>query len=263
MEPLLSMKTIYNIRDGDNKIEIKEWFSSGLQWLLTVTPPDGAGVVMARVKPHDLFTLVSPYTQAMMLAFLWRPEPKKVFMIGLGGGRLASVLLYYFGETVIDIAEISQPMLHAANRFGFELVKMALEERIRVFVADGREQLNAGVGRRYDVIMVDAFVDKEAMPEHLGSKDFYQLCEQRLSSGGCLTVNVLRADPNHQQWVNNMRAIFKHVYQCWVSLQNQVYFASMTPISIGDMMWIAREMQIKRRFTHNFREWISSINEVK
>ena len=49
----------------------------------------------SRLDPDDPLVLPSAYTQAMLLSLIWQPHPRRILLIGLGGGRLQMVLHHY------------------------------------------------------------------------------------------------------------------------------------------------------------------------
>ncbi|MDQ7072555.1 MAG: hypothetical protein Q9N32_02015 [Gammaproteobacteria bacterium] len=59
---------------------------------------------MSLRTPH---TLELTYTQAMMACLIINPDPKRILVVGLGGGSIVKFLLYHFPDCQIDVIEIS------------------------------------------------------------------------------------------------------------------------------------------------------------
>src|SRR5262245_13452483 len=110
---------------------------------------------MSRIDLNRPLHLLAEYTQAMMLALLWRPAPERGCIIGLAGGRLSMLLHHHLPQVTIDNVDVDPAVtLIAARYFG-----LAFDTRQTIAVADGRGFLAAARGA-YDIIMMDAFRDE-------------------------------------------------------------------------------------------------------
>lgn len=133
-----------------------------------------------------------PYIEAMAAPFLVAADPRRVLMIGLGGGTLVRVVHAHAPRAVIDAVEIDPEVVRlAAEWFG-----VVPGPRLRVVTADGVEFL-AGEGEAYDVIWLDAFLDPGApgtdvagVPEALRGTGFLQRVRARLRPGGVAAFNI-------------------------------------------------------------------------
>ena len=124
------------------------------------------------------------YTRSMTTALAYPAEPKKILMIGLGGGSISTYLGRAMPEAVIDTVEIDPGVIDAAKKyFGIRESK-----RVRYLAADGRVFLKRNA-QKYDVILVDAF-HGGYVPFHLLTKEFYELVKERLTPGGVAAFNV-------------------------------------------------------------------------
>src|SRR5690606_2835193 len=130
--------------------------------------------------------MVFEYTRMMTSALLVQPSPRNVLVIGLGGGTLPSALASIVPDAVIDSIEIAPAVVRVAKAyFGFEP-----GPRQRVFVEDGRQyvQRAAAEGRRYDMIMLDAF-DADYIPPHLLTIEFFREIKSILTKNGLVVGN--------------------------------------------------------------------------
>jgi hypothetical protein len=109
--------------------------------------------------------------------------PKRAVVIGLAGGTVARDLVLQFPNIVVDGVEIDGELVEIARRY------MALPPNVNVVIEDGRRFLFR-TKRQYDLIYVDAFRDLY-IPEHLATKEFFELAAKRLRQGGVIAVNVL------------------------------------------------------------------------
>ena len=171
--------------------------------------------------------LVSEYTQAMILALVWQNQPQRIYIAGFGGGRIPLILHHYLPETVIDCADIDPIAIEAATQcFGVKL-----DSRLTVAIQDGREYLEQqNPDSQYDIIMTDVFFGNGYFPHLLATKEFYQLCEKRLSSDGVVLVNLLQRDEFYAEKVKTLQSVFAQVCVCpWKDI-NSVLIGSNSAI---------------------------------
>ncbi len=131
--------------------------------------------------------LVFSYTRTMMTALFVNPEPRRVLIVGLGGGSLSRALAKAIPQATIDTVEIDPAVVNVAkNYFGYEP-----NAKQRIFVEDGRAFIERAhrQGRQYDLIMLDAF-DVDYIPPHLLTRQFLQHVYAILTPGGVLVANT-------------------------------------------------------------------------
>ncbi len=135
-------------------------------------------------RPREM---VFAYTRMMLAALLLNPSPRRVLIVGLGGGTLPTALEAIYPEAIIDGVEIDPAVVSVAERyFGF-----VATERLRVHVRDARAFVKraAGKGDSYDLIMLDAF-NSDYIPEHLMTREFLLEARSLLTEGGALAANT-------------------------------------------------------------------------
>jgi spermidine synthase len=131
--------------------------------------------------------LVFPYARMMFASLLVNPAPKRVLMVGLGGGSIPMVMQRLVPGTVVDVVEIDGAVVKLAERyFGFRQ-----GPTMKVSVQDARVFVRRALQRRqqYDLILLDAFTG-DYIPEHLMTKEFLLECRQLLSPQGVLAANT-------------------------------------------------------------------------
>ena len=146
------------------------------------------------------------YTQMMTLGVVYPPEPKKILMIGLGGGSISSYLGRFLPDAEIDTVEVDPGVITAAKNF-FGMKETA---RVRYLEGDGRVFLN----RRkepYDLILVDAF-HGGYVPFHLLTREFYALVKQRLAPAGAAVFNVHDGTKLYASTLLTLRSVFPGVH---------------------------------------------------
>ena len=127
------------------------------------------------------------YSQAMMCALLFQPAPKKVLMVGLGGGSLVKFLLEFFPDAEIDVAEIDPEVVRVAHNF-FLLPRT---RRLLITPAPGEKVVAdyLEAGERYDLLLLDAF-DDSGPARALLEKQFLGNCKALLAPGGVFAMNL-------------------------------------------------------------------------
>jgi spermidine synthase len=146
------------------------------------------------------------YTRNMTLGLIYPEEPKRVLMIGLGGGSISTYLGRHVPDLPVDTVEIDPGVVTAAkNYFGIRET-----ERVRYLEGDGRVFLNRNK-QLYDVILVDAF-HGGYVPFHLLTKEFYTLVKQRLTPNGAAAFNVHDGTKLYASTLMTLAAVFPSVH---------------------------------------------------
>ncbi len=131
--------------------------------------------------------LVSEYSRLMMAGLYVQPAPRRILMIGLGGGVVPTVLQQVLPEAEIDAVEIDEAVIRVAgSHFNFRA-----GPHTQVHAEDGRvfikRQLAAGV--KYDLVLLDAY-DGEYIPEHLLTVEFLREVGGLLTPNGAVVANT-------------------------------------------------------------------------
>ncbi len=164
------------------------------------------------------------YTKMMMGGLYLNPNPHKILVIGLGGGVLPTALARMLPDAEIDIVEIDPAVVKVAREFfGFNP-----SQQIQVFEEDGRVFVKrAGKsGRRYDLIMLDAF-DHEYIPEHLLTQEFLSEVKSLLTADGVLAANTFSSSRLYHHESTTYQAVFGPFYNLRVKLKNRIILVKM------------------------------------
>lgn len=134
--------------------------------------------------------LVFNYTRSMLGALYLNPQPKRILVIGLGGGILPMSLQKLLPKATIDSVELDPTVVKVAVKyFDFPQQKadqVAIEDG-RVFVKRAQKK-----GTKFDLIMLDAF-DEKYVPEHMMTRDFLSEIKGLLEENGVLAANTFTA----------------------------------------------------------------------
>ena len=124
------------------------------------------------------------YTQKMMAFLLFQPRPKRVVLIGLGGGSLIKFCHQRLPGAQLTAVELDPDVI--AWREAFMLPPDG--PRLEVLQADGAEYLEK-VEKGIDALLVDAF-DKTGFAPSLANREFFESAFAKLSGNGVLVINL-------------------------------------------------------------------------
>jgi spermidine synthase len=131
--------------------------------------------------------LIFDYTHMMMGALYLDPAPKKILLIGLGGGTIPDALQEMLPNAQLDIVEIDP----AVDRVARKYFSFKPSPKTRVFIEDGRVFVKRA-GRQkpnYDLVMLDAFAE-DYIPEHMLTKEFLTEVKAIMAPDGVLAANT-------------------------------------------------------------------------
>jgi spermidine synthase len=160
------------------------------------------GEIQSRMLDGDPDTLAIAYTRTMMGCLLFVPDPRRIGMIGLGGGSLAKFCHRHLPRACIAVAEINPQVV--ALREVFQVPPDG--PRFHVVLADGARWVRQAAGR-VDLLLVDGF-DRDGMPDSLATQRFCDDCRAALQPGGMLVVNLHRDDARFALLVDRLRRSF-------------------------------------------------------
>ncbi len=155
------------------------------------------------------------YTEYFHLAWLWKTNLSSVLIIGLGGGSIQRSFEFYYPGVKIETAEIDPAVVQVARAF-FQFKE---SDRQKVRVEDGRIFLRRSTGR-YDLIILDAYVQSRygaAIPQHLATKEFFEIVRDHLSTNGLAAYNVIGGTSGWRAEIvgaiyRTLNAVFPQVY---------------------------------------------------
>lgn len=124
------------------------------------------------------------YTRTMMGFLLFDPAPRRVCMIGLGGGSLAKFCHRHLSRADITVLEINPHVIALRHEFSVP----EDDARFRVVRADGARYVRTQAGL-FDVLLVDGY-DSDGLPGVLSSKRFYADAAGCLRPGGVMAANI-------------------------------------------------------------------------
>jgi spermidine synthase len=212
---------------------------------------------MRIARPNDLELA---YTRSMMAFLLFSPPPRRVLMVGLGGGSLAKFVYHRLPEAVTEALEINPQVVAIARRL-FELP--AADERLNIRVCDAAEFI-AAEGAGFDAILVDGY-DGESQVLELATVAFYRGCRRRLERGGALVVNLWGSDQRFDDYLSRIEEAFPSGTLCLPAEKpgNVIVFGLRDPplaVAWEELERKARELEA--RYALEFGKFVGGLRRM-
>ena len=170
-----------------------------------VTDPDSAQSLMYTDHPSEL---VSEYTKFYDLAFHYKPDIKKVLMLGGGGYSVPKYLLEYHKGVSVDVVELDPGITEAAKEY-FNLKE---DPYLRIFHEDARIFLNRN-HEKYDAIFMDTFNSDVVIPFQMTTVETAERLRALLNPDGVLVVNIISSLYGHKSGVfHGIYKAFSHSF---------------------------------------------------
>ncbi|MCE1182722.1 MAG: spermidine synthase-like protein [Rhodocyclales bacterium] len=195
---------------------------------------------MSLKTPYDL---VLRYTQKMMAFLLFQPRPKRLALIGLGGGSLIKFCHRRLPGTQLTAIELNPDVIAFRETF---LVPPD-DERLSIIEGDGADYLR-NVEKGLDVLLVDAF-DKTGFAPSLANSEFFENAYAKLSGNGVLVINLAGEKESYAGLIGEAMQAF----------DDQVIVISV-PEDGNHMLYAFKERNFdpRWRWLHNFAKELRS-----
>ena len=226
------------VRNGEHKMPFMLETASERQLLFT------RASVQSTMSIDHPDALVSLYTRQMMSFLLFSPRPRRIVMIGLGGGSLAKFCYRQLPDTHFVAVEIDADVISLRDEF----LLPADDERFQVVHADGAHFM-AQLQESVDVILVDAF-DAAGIAPSLASSNFYADAFARLDDDGVLLMNLSGERKRFPSHLRRLRQVFgkRLLLLPLVSSDNVLAFAfkgALPDVTAAELDQRARELETR------------------
>ncbi len=157
--------------------------------------------------------------------------PESMAILGNAAGTTSRIYEEYLPETEIDGVEIDAELSEIGRRY-FDMNN----PRLHLYHEDARPFIRR-IDKDYDAIVVDAY-RQPYIPFYLTTREFFEECQDRLTDGGLVMVNV--GHPEGQDELEKvisatMGDVFADVRRDPVDPTNTVVVASDSPISADQL----------------------------
>ena len=201
-----------------------------------------AGATQTAVKPGVPLDLILPYSRTAMLSLAMVDPPKKVLIVGLGGGAMPMFLRKLHPEAQIEVFELDPDVVKVARKyFGF-----AEDKKLKASVGDGRALIEAAPGG-WDLVFLDAY-GKGSIPRHLATVEFLKMLRGKLAPGALVVGNVWEpaSNPLYESMARTYGEVFETLCVKTVpNSGNRIFFAQRAVPS--DSVERARKMAQKAK----------------
>jgi spermidine synthase len=158
-----------------NSTQREMWFKGGGHFFL-----------QSRMNTETREFPVLVYSRMMLASLFFQRSPKRILMLGLGGGSISKFLHQRFPEAHIDVVEVDPTVIKLSKKF-FDLRE---SENYKIHATDARIFVQNQSGKNsYDLILLDVF-KSGSVPYHLKTKEFYQEIRAILNPEGVVASNL-------------------------------------------------------------------------
>ncbi len=163
------------------------------------------GSVQSEMRIDDPDALVNDYTREMMGFLLFHPEPRRVLMIGLGGGSLVKFCNRYLPATHVTALEIDANVIALRSHFNIPPDGTDLQ----VIHGDGARYVAdlADAGQYPDVLLVDAY-DRNGISPSIAEYEFLEHSRRILPDGGVFVMNLAAHETASSIQMERIRHVF-------------------------------------------------------
>ena len=220
-------------------------------WFSGSKYPDSA------VKVGDPDDIEYEYAQAIAVALALVEEPKRVLVVGLGGGTLPSFFRKHYPEMVIDTVDIDPDVVDVAKKyFGFRE-----DTTMHAYVEDGRQFIEE-CKAPYDIIFLDAY-GSEDIPYHMATKEFLEAVRRATAPKGVVASNIMWAKDNrlHDEMIHTYQEVFHSVYIVTTKYgPNEIVLAmpAMTPLGRASLARRASQLSKDQKLRFDIGSYIRS-----
>lgn len=137
------------------------------------------------MRLSDSTALEFAYTRKMMSFLLFVHEPRRILMLGLGGGSLVKFCHHHLPQACITAVEIDPDVLAFRDQF----LLPPDDARLNIVQGDAAEYVR-DCEEKFDVIMLDAF-DRNGASPSVSSRGFYLDLRAVLAANGVMVANMI------------------------------------------------------------------------
>lgn len=154
---------------------------------------------------HEPGKLIFQYTRMLLSAFFLNPNPRRILIIGEGGGTIPAALQQMRPGAQIDVVELDKAVDSVARTY-FDFKPAP---KTRVTISDGRIFVKRMAARKpsYDLVILDAF-EADYIPEHMLTREFLQEVKANMAPDGVIVANTFSNSALYDHESVTYRAVF-------------------------------------------------------
>jgi spermidine synthase len=195
------------------------------------------------------------YSTMAFCGLLYQPQPKRLLVVGLGGGVIPREMRHYYPEMEIDVVEIDPEIPPIATKYmGF-----LADDKLRVQVEDGRVFVKKRLRHnppepKYDMVILDAF-NGDYIPFHLMTREFLEEIKGVLSDDGVVVANVFSSNRLFDAEFKTFLEVFGHTQAYFGEESTNVMLAAPGPagtsLTMREAVEKARAVREDRKIAFN------------
>ena len=162
------------------------------------------------VRLNDPLHIEFEYARIALVSVAFsRQPPRRVLVMGLGGGTLPVFFHRTYPDVLIDVVEIDPEVVRISKRY----FNVEEDQRLRIHVGDGRDFLEKVSAETYDIIILDAFGASE-VPMHLRTQEFLRAVRLALRPDGVSVSNIWgpSANAGYFDMMATHNVVFDEIY---------------------------------------------------
>jgi len=163
----------------------------------------------ACIDLNDSDKLVFEYAHGVLAGFAINPQPKRILILGLGGGVLSNVLHEIVPEAEIVSVDIDPVVVKLAKKY----FNYKENDKVTTEIKDGRVYVKRAKlkNQTFDWVILDAF-NGDYIPEHLMTKEFLQEVKDLLNPGGIVSANTFSTSKLYDYESVTYQQVFGKLY---------------------------------------------------
>ncbi|MDP9037597.1 MAG: fused MFS/spermidine synthase, partial [Myxococcota bacterium] len=219
------------------------WERDGLESTVGIDDKDGYSFIVN--GKSDGAVVGDRGTQVMigLLPAMLHPDPKTVFVLGLGTGMSAGWVADVASVQRVDVAEIEPAMIEVARRSALANRAVLSNPKVHIFQGDGREFLLT-TNQKFDLVVSEPSNPFRAGIASLFTQEFYQTVDRHLNGGGTFGqwLQGYEIDaPTVRLAMRTMRSVFPFV-EAWHTQGGDFLFLATREAPVHDMALLRRRV---------------------
>lgn len=204
----------------------------------------------------DPDSLAFEYTRLATISVIYPPEPRRMLMLGLGGGSIAEYLLRAMPDLSVTSIEVDPAVLGCARKY----FGVRETDRHKVVISDARVYLKRH-REPYDLIIADAF-RAGYIPFHLLTREFYELLRDRLTPGGAVAFNLHNSNELFPRSLATIQAVFPTV-DVYTNGRGSIVIGTQAPRRAeSGLQSAAAQAQARWHFRHDLTQVVRAYDAV-
>ncbi len=207
------------------------------------------------------YQLVMENLRYLMGILLFIAKPRKILLLGVGGGSLVHFIRHYLPQAHLTGVEHNQELLDIAHT---HLNLPQPSRKLEYIIADARDYLTR-CETSYDLILLDIFNDGQS-PAWLLNKPTTRLLKSCLSDRGAVAYNLLLdSEKKFQHFYRQIRQIFIQQTLCMETEEYEnllVYGLNFEATKRTMPQHLQRGIQLGEKYGLPFNQILSSIYSI-